>query len=148
MHARQSSQWRFQAGFFPAMVIFLTGQTAQQAPQEVQAAVTQNIPFSSRARALRRPCRRAWTEPVKEGRSDRGTVRALPPSPARGNAADAGKVSPVATAIRCGTGGGLLVKACIIALWPPYTASTVTAPTPCLIRKVIRGASGRAELVV
>lgn len=29
-----------------------------------------------------------------------------------------------------------------------YTASMVTAPTPCLIRSVIRGASGRTDAVV
>jgi hypothetical protein len=43
MHARQSSQWRFQAGLFRVISIFPAGQTAIQVPQEVQFFETLNI---------------------------------------------------------------------------------------------------------
>ena len=146
MHAKHNLQWRFQTGFFPVISIFFTGQTAVQVPQEVQSPVTLNILPSFVPRAPDRPPGRACPGLAGYGLPHTGTGRALPPDPA--GATGPGRVSSGTAAIRCAAAGMVPVAECVFIVKTPYTASTVTAPTPCRIRKVIRGAPGRGEAVV
>ena len=89
----------------------------------------QKTGLPSRSPVVYGPHMRMWRNPANDGQS------------CRGDRAGALVLAGACRVPRAGTTAGTCCH-------DPYTASMVTAPTPCLIRNVIRGASGRAAAVV